>query len=76
MRTADFYELACQSPQERDRATSLTGAATTNIQSILIREKHLKEDLRTLQEHGINPQVKESNITEEDMWPTWPQDPE
>lgn len=74
--TSEFTELVCASPSIRDKAASQTGAATIGLQSLLIRETHLHEALQTLKANGIQTKTKKSDISDEDMWPTWPNDPE
>lgn len=70
----EYQELEFDSSQTRDRAANQTAAATMGIQSLLIPSDRLEETLEFLKNQGYKPQVKPSEITDEDMWPTWPED--
>jgi hypothetical protein len=70
----DFYEWEFASPADARKATALLNSATTGPRTVIVRSGAAEGFAAVLQAVGLTWQASPSSVTEEDMWPEWPDD--
>lgn len=67
-------EISFPSPEDFEKAASLLCVPQSSAGTLIIQEELAEETLALLQENGIQGSVVPSDVSNEDLWPEWPED--